>query len=259
MKKLGILLAGVFAVTTVYAQDPAPEAAPAEAAPAEAPPADAAPVDSAAPATDAAVPDTSTPAEAPVAEAAAPTEETASAPAEATASDHKPWLLYAGYDRAHLTFRISNPNPASISAPSLQTRFGGTSFNSDFNVLRGGVRFFEFVGLEAHLGFKGSDGSDPGSVSVKKNIGIYAVPTGVLFDTVEIAAVLGYSRMDLERGSASETFNGVSYGLNTELPLRHFFQSLPDIRIGLGGIVYHQKNDARIYGTHFGIRYDFKI
>ena len=273
MKRLSILFVAMATALTAHAQDPAPEAAPVEAAPTQATtPADAAPAtpaDAAAPTDASAAPaDTAAPAEiaAPPAEAApakaAPTE---AAPAEAAAAEstptpeRKPWQLYGGYDRAHINLLVSNSNPASTTPTSLQTRFGGDSFGSSFNRLRGGVRLLDVVGIEAHVGFKGDNGSDPGSVSVNKYYGLYAVPTGVIFDTFEVAAALGYSQMTVERGSASEKFKGVSYGLNIELPIRRFFESLPDIRLGLGGIVYHHDSDARIYGTHFGIRYDFKI
>lgn len=240
MKKLGIVMAGLLTAMTVYAQDPVPEAAPADATA----PAEAAPVEEAAPAD------------------AAPVEETASAeaaPAEPAVADRKPWLLYGGYDRSRINFLVSTSDPASTAPPSLKTRFGGDSFTSDFNRFRFGTRLLEFIGFEAHFGFKGDEGRDPGAVRVDSYYGFYAVPTGVLFDMFEIGAVLGYSKMDLARGNAKETFKGVSYGLNTELPLRHFFESLPDIRVGLGGIVYHQKNDARIYGYNLGLRYDFKL
>lgn len=242
MKKLGIVVAGLFSAMTVFAQDPAPEATPADAAPVEA----AAPADSAS--TEAAFVES------------APAEASAdAAPAETAVTEKKPWLFYVGYDRAHINFQVSEPNPASVSTPSLQTRFGGSSFSSSFNRFRVGTRLLDFIGLEAHLGLKGDEGNEAGTVKMNRNYGLYVVPTGVLFDMVEIGAVLGYSKMDLERGNASESFQGVSYGLNTELPLRHFFDKMPDIRLGLGGIVYHQKNNARIYGTHLGLRYDFKI
>ena len=264
MKKLGILLVGTLVAFVAQAQDPAPAAAPPEAAPTEAAapaapaadaasaPAEAAPADAAtAPAEPAAAP-----AETASTEAAAPAE---AAPAEATPSDAKPWRFYGGYDRAHINVRVSTSNPASTTPPSLQTRFGGDSFSSNFNRLRAGIRLLEFIGLEAHYGFKGDDGSDPGFVTVDKSYGFYFVPTGTFLNTVEISAVLGYNKMDLKRGNASEQFKGASYGVNAELPLKQFFASLPDFRVGFGGMVYHQKDDARIYGTHFGIRYDFKI
>jgi hypothetical protein len=257
MKTFGILLVGTLAAFSAQAQDPAPAtAAPTEAAapaadaapapaPAEAaPPADAAP---AAPADAAAAP---APAEAATAEAA---------PAEATPSEAKPWRLYGGYDRAHIRMLVSTSNTSATTPTSLQARFGGDSFSSNFNRLRAGIRLLEFIGVEAHFGFKGDDGSSAGSVGVDKSYGIYVVPTGTFLNMVEVSAVLGYSKIDLERGNASEEFKGASYGVNAELPLKQFFESLPDFRLGFGGIVYHQKDDARIYGTHFGVRYDFKI
>lgn len=261
MKKLGILLAGTLAAFAAQAQDPAPEAAPAEAAPTEAAaPADAAPATAEpAPADTAATAAPAEPAAAPAEAASTEAAPAEAAPAEATPSDAKPWRFYAGYDRAHINMRVSTSNPASTTPPSLQTRFGGDSFSSNFNRLRAGIRLLEFIGLEAHYGFKGDDGKDPGVVGVDKSYGFYVVPTGTFLNTVEISAVLGYSKIDLQRGNASEEFKGASYGVNAELPLKQFFGSLPDLRVGFGGMVYHQKDDARIYGTHFGVRYDFKI
>jgi hypothetical protein len=257
MKRLGVLLAATLAVFAAHAQDPAPDSAPAEAAPAEtAAPADAAPADAVAAPAEAAAP---TEPAAPPAEAA-PEPVAEAAPAEATpAPERKPWHFYGGYDRSHINLLVSTDNPASTTPASLKTRFGGDSFSSNFNRIRAGVRLLEFIGLEGHYGFKGDDGSDRGSIGVKKYYGVYVVPTGTLLNTVEVSAVLGYAKMDVERGNASESFKGASYGLNMELPLKQFFESLPDFRVGLGGMVYHQKDDARIYGTNFGVRYDFKI
>lgn len=273
MKKFGVLFVAALTAFAANAQEPAPEAAPADAsapaaeaapAPADAAAAPAAPADAAAPAEASAPPADAAAAAAP-AETSAPPAEAAAAPApeaastEAAPAEQKPWKLYAGYDRAHINFLVSNPDPSSTSPASLKARFGGDTFSSNFNRFRGGLRVLDVVGIEAHVGIKGDSGGDPGSVGVSKYYGIYAVPTGVIFDTVEIAAALGYSQMTVENSSASEKFGGVSYGLNMELPLRHFFESLPDIRVGLGGIVYHHDSTARIYGTHFGLRYDFKI
>lgn len=259
MKKSGFALVGLLSVMTAHAQDAAaPEAAAtppaAEAAPAEATPAAA---DASAPA---ATPEAAAPAEA---AATAETTETvpvdaSTPPPEAAPAEHKPWRLYAGYDYTHIRFSAYQSNPGSMTAPGLQQRFGGSSFTSNFHQLRFGARLFNFLGVEAHYGVSGEDGSG-GTVSTDNNYGLYLAPTGVLFNTVEVSALIGYNRLKLSNASASESFDGVSYGLNAELPLRHFFESLPDIRVGAGAMIYHKANDAQIIGTHLGLRYDFNL
>lgn len=253
MTKWGFALAGLLSAMTAYAQDatPAPEAA--------APAAEAAPATEPAPAADAA---------APAAEVSAPaadagTTETVAVdgatppPADASA-ERKPWRFYAGYDYSQIRFSIYQSNPGATTAPTLKQKFGGDSFTSNFHQLRFGTRLFEFVGVEAHYGVGGGN-SGSGSVSTDNNYGLYVLPTGVFFNTVEISAVVGYTWIKLSNATASASFDGVSYGLNAEVPLKHFFESLPDIRVGGGGMLYHKANDAQVYGAHLGLRYDFKI
>jgi hypothetical protein len=232
----------------------APDAAPATAeAPAtgDAPPADTAATEPAAPAADAtapaetaATPDAAAPAEAAAAEAA---------PAEtaATGSERKPLDLYFGYDHVHVNTLISNQ--------SLAAKFGADNPGSSFHQIRAGVRLFDVIGLEAHYGIKGDDGSKPGTVGIKNYAGIYFAPTGTVLETVEISALLGYARMDIERPGASISVHGSSYGVNLELPIRRLWEALPDVRLGGGVMVYHRDGDSRSYGSHFGARFDFKI
>jgi hypothetical protein len=299
MKKLGAFLLGIWVMFPVYAQDPAAaDAAAPEAAPTanETPAADAAPADQAAaspgaaapaagetPSADAAAPTDAAPATAdapatgdappadtaaatepatPAADAAAPTDASAApaeaAPAEtaatetaATGSERKPLAFYFGYDRVHVNTLISNQ--------SLATKFGTDNLGSSFHQIRAGIRLFDVIGLEAHYGIEGDNGSKPGTVGIKNYAGIYFAPTGTLLETVEISALLGYARMNIERPGASLSVRGASYGVNLELPIRRLWEALPNVRLGGGVMVYHRDSDSRSYGSHFGARFDFKI
>lgn len=253
------------------AADAAPaEAAPADAAAAEAAPSDAvpadasaesAPVDAAAPADASAelAPADAGMEAAPVEEAAvaeAPVEESApveEAPAEEAASEDsgEPFQFYIAADKAELTL--------SLSDDDLETQFGGDEFESSMYRIRAGMRLLEAVGIELHYGISDDDGSEAGKFEVGQYYGIFVVPTGSLFDLVEISVPIGYSSTDAERGNASETFDGVSYGLNIEVPITLGSDWFPDLRIGGGGLVYRADQDSRMYGYHFGVRLDFKI
>ncbi|HEY0916412.1 MAG TPA: outer membrane beta-barrel protein, partial [Solimonas sp.] len=186
--------------------------------------------------------------EAPVEEAAA--EE---APAEETASEDsgEPFHFYLGVDKAEITLALSDD--------ALETAFGSDELESSMYRIRAGMRLLDAVGLELQYGV--ADDKDDGAkkFEVGEYYGIFVVPTGSLFELVEISVPIGYSSMKAERGAASETFDGVSYGVNLEVPITLNSEWFPDIRIGGGGLVYRADRDSRVYGYHFGVRLDFKI
>lgn len=238
----------------------AAEAAPADAAAAEAAPADAsaeaAPADASAEAApaDAAAADLSAEA-APVEEAAAPAEEAPAeeAPAEETASEDsgEPFEFYLGVDMAELKVALSDP--------ALETAFGSDELKSSMYRIRAGMRLLEAVGIELHYGVADDKDDEPKKFEVGQYYGIFVVPTGSLFEVIEISVPIGYASVDAERGGASETFDGVSYGVNLEVPITLGSDWFPDIRIGGGGLVYRADKESRVYGYHFGVRLDFKI
>lgn len=179
-----------------------------------------------------------------------------------------PIKLYVGYDRTHINFQISGVTQGPVAGPTpptttpqspLQQQFGSSDLTSNFNQIRAGVRVFNTVGIEAHYGRKGSSGNAPGTVEVKNYEGIFIVPTATVLNTVELAAVLGYNWIQLDRPGASKKLNGIAYGLNLELPLRVLWEKLPNIRLGGGVMVYQSGSRSHIYGTHFGARYDFSL
>lgn len=170
---------------------------------------------------------------------------------ETAVSDREPWELYVGADHAWLR--------ASFSDTALKNKFGGDEFESTFYRIRAGVRLFGAVGVEAHYGIKDEDDTESGTIEVGDYWGVFVVPTGTLFNFIELAAPIGYSRTQLQRGNAKETFDGLSFGLNFEIPLLIDVSWFPDLRIGGGGTVYQAENDSRVYGYHAGIRIDFKL
>jgi len=223
--------------------DPSAEAAPADAS-AESAPADAAAADLSAEAAPAE--------EAPVEAAAeeAPAEE---APAEETASEDsgEPFHFYLGVDKAEVTLALSDE--------ALETAFGSDELDSSLFRIRAGMRLLEAVGLELQYGIADDKDDEANKFEVGEYYGIFVVPTGSLFELVEISVPIGYSSMKAEKGGASETFDGVSYGVNLEVPITLNSEWFPDIRIGGGGLVYRADRDSRVYGYHFGVRLDFKI
>jgi hypothetical protein len=229
------------------ADTPPADAAAAPAADAAAPAADAAATDSAAPAADA---------------SAAPAADAAAAPAEAApaepAAERKPWQLYAGYDYSQVNFLASSSD--TPPTPNRANQFSNNNLHGNFHQVRAGLRVFDVVGIEAHYGVKAGSGDKPDTMGVKNTMGLYFVPTGSLFDVVEISALIGYASTKLEHGGKTLSVHGSSYGANIELPLRPLFgEWMPDIRIGGGILMLHHDSESRIYGTHYGLRYDFKV
>lgn len=140
----------------------------------------------------------------------------------------------------------------------LEAGFGGRRFDSDFAKLRLGVRLFEAVGLEIQGGVPVSNaGGD--ELETKQFFAFYFVPTGVLLDVVEVSARIGYALTTLENDGAKEDLDGMSYGVGMELPLRLFGEGMPNLRLGVGGTVYQQDRESRVYGFHGGLRYDFTL
>jgi hypothetical protein len=161
-----------------------------------------------------------------------------------------PIPLYIGADYAWTT--------ASFSNDSLKTAFGSDQVDSSMIRVRGGVRMFKKIGLEVQYGFEGQSADETAKEYSTSNFyGVYLVPTGVLLDFLEVGASIGYASTKLERGSASETLSGASFGVNFELPV--LTTESFDIRIGGGGTVYRAQPSARIYGYHAGVRIDFRV
>ncbi|MES2489787.1 MAG: hypothetical protein V4607_08340 [Pseudomonadota bacterium] len=245
--------------------DASAEAAPADAAATDAAAAESAPADSTG--TDAAaLTDGSAPAEVAPADASAEAATDGSTEAAASetpteepaAEERKPWQLYAGYNYVLANFLASSPS--SPPTPNPANQFSTDNLHGKFHDVRFGARFFDVVGLEAHYGFKAGSDDKPDSMGVKNNMALYIVPTGTLFDVVEIAALVGYARTKLEHDGKELSLNGASYGANMEVPLRPLLGDwMPDLRLGGGFMVYHQDSKSRVYGSHVGVRYDFKI
>lgn len=170
---------------------------------------------------------------------------------ETTGETAEPLKMYVGLDKAWTT--------VSFSSDSLAARFGGDEFDSEFYRVRVGVRVFDAIALEAQVGIADQKGSEAGKYETAEYYGVYLVPTGVLFDLIEVAAPVGYSMTTIERGSASEDIDGVSFGLNFEIPLLTGVDWFPDVRIGGGGTVYQAEKKSRVYGYHAGLRFDFGV
>lgn len=234
-------LAALLLAVPAFAQDeaevvPVDESAPAEEAPAgESPAAEGTP--EAAAAEEAAASE-----EAPAEEVAA--EETPSE--EEGSSESSPLQLYVGADWVRTTLSLSTSGAT-----------GAQDFDSGMYRARVGWRALEAVGIEAHFGTDNSD-SEPGSVETEMYAGVFLVPTATVFEVAELAFPVGYAQSTFgAAGGPSEDFRSVAYGVDAELPLRTFGESLPDLRFTLGWMVYYQKSDARAYGGNAGLRYDF--
>jgi hypothetical protein len=247
------------APATTEAAPATTEAAPAttEAAPAttEAAPAttEAAPASTeAAPATTEAAPAATEAAPSGEATATVEATPTESAPAEAPA-ESKPWIFYAGADYGMVKVSLSD-----ISA-FYPNKAGGFDYTNKVYLGRIGMRVTDAIGFELHYGRGVKDKDDPTLPYLEQTYGAYVVPTGTLLDMVEFGFPLGFSWAQIKGGGTTVTEDGVSYGMNVEFPFKLVWESLPDIRIGGGGIVYQQNNNSRVYGWHAGLRLDFAI
>jgi outer membrane protein OmpA-like peptidoglycan-associated protein len=172
--------------------------------------------------------------------------------------DDKRFPFYVGADLQNTKFSISDSGS-----------FGGlnnTDYDSKFWDLRAGYRLFKVVGIEAHYGVPDNNGGDLNQYKVRNYYGIFAVPTANVFGLFELGFPIGYTNSSVRLNGDSTTgaveqvqahLSSAAYGANLEIPLRVFWRALPDFRITGGGMVYYQRTDAREYGYHFGLRYDF--
>lgn len=172
--------------------------------------------------------------------------------------DDKKYQFYVGADLQDTKLSISDSNS-----------YGGlnnTSYDSKFWDIRAGYRLFKAIGVEAHYGIPDQDADTSGRFKTRHYYGVFAVPTANVFDLFEIAFPLGYTNQGVtingqttSGGNAvvEKHLNSLAYGANLEVPVRVFWRALPDFRLTGGGMVYYQRGDAREYGFHFGLRYDF--
>jgi hypothetical protein len=145
-----------------------------------------------------------------------------------------------------------------INDKGTREALGRRRFESNFYKLRLGARIFDGVGLEFHAGFPDNNASSR-KLETKQFYALYLVPTGVLFDLVEISARLGYAYTELKSELGKDDADGPSFGIGVELPLRNFGEGMPNLRVGVGGTVYQEERDGRVFGWHGGIRYDFTL
>ncbi|MDR3416618.1 MAG: hypothetical protein P4L83_10565 [Nevskia sp.] len=167
--------------------------------------------------------------------------------------DDRKYMFYVGADLQNSKLSVSNSQS-----------FGGLpadSYRSKFWDLRAGYRLFKVIGVEAHYGFPDQDANDPSRYKVRDYYGLFAVPTANVFDLFELAFPIGYTNSGVttlvNNQPTDKHLNSMAYGARIELPVRVFWHELPDVRITGGGMVYYQRSDAREYGFHFGLRYDF--
>jgi len=147
--------------------------------------------------------------------------------------------------------------------------FGGlnnTSYDSKFWDLRAGYKLFKVIGIEAHYGIPDQNDETLNRYKKRNYYGIFAVPTANVFDLFELGFPIGYTNSSItvngDTSAGAQTtvekhLNSIAYGANLEIPVRVFWHALPDFRLTGGGMVYYQRSDAREYGYHFGLRYDF--
>ncbi|WP_157572491.1 hypothetical protein [Nevskia soli] len=172
--------------------------------------------------------------------------------------DDRKYNFYVGADLQNTKLSISNSDSFS--------GLDSTSYDSKFWDVRAGYRLFKVVGIEAHYGIPDQDDGDPGRYKKRNYYGIFAVPTANVFDLFEIGFPVGYTNSGITvNGQTSagtsavveKHLNSIAYGANLEIPVRVLWRALPDVRLTGGGMVYYQRSDAREYGFHFGLRYDF--
>ncbi|HEY1075501.1 MAG TPA: hypothetical protein VGE51_02345 [Fontimonas sp.] len=173
------------------------------------------------------------------------------APADTAEAESDPWELYVGTDYVWTQARFSKD--------SLKTEFGGDDFDSSMVRARLGVRLFQKIGVEVHIGAGNDDVGDleADEYSTEEFYGAYLVPTGVLFDLFEVGAAIGVAQTKLETATGSETLSGVSFGVNLEVPV--YTSDAVELRLGGGGTMFRAQNSAQIAGYFAGLRVDFRI
>ena len=221
------LLALVLAIPAFAQEEPAAEVVPADEPPAEG-----------------AEPASEAPAEEGVTEEA-PAEEAAAEEAPAEEGEATPWNIYVGADYVNTTLSLSAPPSAPAS-----------EFDSTMVRVRGGWRALDGISLELHVGVDQAD-EEAGEVTTDAYYGAYVVPTAVVFDVVELAFPVGYARSEF--GDSGDALGSIAFGVDLELPIKRWWDALPDLRLTGGWMVYYQKSDARVYGANFGLRYDFSL
>jgi len=172
--------------------------------------------------------------------------------------DDKLYNFYVGADLQNTKLSVSDSNS-----------FGGlnaSDFDSKFWDVRAGYRLFKVVGIEVHYGVPDQNDQDPGRYKKRNYYGAFAVPTANVFDLFELGFPIGYTNSSITVNGANSAgtdttvdkhLNSIAYGANLEIPVRVLWHALPDVRLTGGGMVYYQRSDAREYGYHFGLRYDF--
>lgn len=136
--------------------------------------------------------------------------------------------------------------------------FGGRRFDSEFYKVHLGARLFDGLGLELHAGIPASKaGGD--ELETRQFYALHLVPTGVFLNVVEISARLGYAFTAVENDGASADLDGASFGATLEVPFRLFGEGPPNFRVGGGATVYQAERDARVFGVHAGLRFDFTV
>lgn len=173
--------------------------------------------------------------------------------------DDRKYQFYVGADLQNSKLSISDSNSYS--------GLNNSSYDSKFWDVRLGYRLFKAIGVEAHYGIPDQDADSPGRYKERHYYAAFAVPTANVFDLFEIAFPLGYTNSGVTvNGTTANAgaplvvekhLNSIAYGANLEIPVRVFWRALPDFRLTGGGMVYYQRSDAREYGFHFGLRYDF--
>jgi len=189
--------------------------------------------------------------EAPAEEAAAEEAPAEEAPAEeaaaeeAPADEGEPMPIYLGVDQAMTTLSVS-----SLSG------FDEQDYDSGQYRLKVGAVPIESIAVEFQVGFD-NGGDAPDEVSTASYYGLYLVPHTTIIGGLELAFPVGYAKSSVERPGASSDLDSLAYGIDAQFPLRVFGESMPNLRVGGGGMVYYQRGDARLYGFSFGLRYDF--
>lgn len=145
-----------------------------------------------------------------------------------------------------------------LSDDALEQRFGDDRLDGGLYRAHLGVQFVPGISLEGVVGFA-PDKADAGDeFKAKQHYAVYLMPTGNVLDLFEVSARMGYAWSKAEAGNGqTERFDGVSYGVELQLPVRVIAASLPNLRVVVGATVLSQDKDARTASWHYGLRYDF--
>lgn len=166
--------------------------------------------------------------------------------------------LYVGADYVDLDVSVFTDG---TNGTQTQQR---ADFDSSMYRGRVGVVLNENFNVEAQFGSNAADELD-GELELDTYYGVFVVPHASPLGSLNISVPIGFSVVEFE--GADEDVNGVSFGINFEIPLSSFVgvvsenaaEAMPNIVLSGGFTNYVAKDEGTIRGANIGLKYQFSL